>query len=93
MAAGKSIGESHLALKALQIAILIAVLWANIYFAWTPNGYLAAAWAFCAAYGLTVIPIQIYDWWRLPSRLRVSDAPASQKRLNNRGRLRLWHRL
>ncbi len=93
MALGLSIRESHLALRALQIAILVAVLWANIYFAWTPNGYLAAVWAFCAAYGLTVIPIQIYDWWRLPPRLHVSDAASGEKRLDNRRRLRLRHRL
>lgn len=93
MAVGLLNGESHLALKALQICIVVAVLWANIYFELTPNGYLAAVWAFCAAYGLTVIPIQIYDWWNSSPRLSVRNAPASQERLNDSRRSRLRHRL
>jgi len=39
------------------------VLWTNIYFQWTDNGYIAGAWAMMACYALTVFPIQIYDWW------------------------------
>ena len=48
----------------LQMLIAIAVAWANIYFQITSNWYLVAAWAVCAAYGLTVIPVQIFDWWQ-----------------------------
>lgn len=46
------------------MAIMIAVVWANIYFQWTANLYLVGVWALCAAYGLTVIPVQIVDWWQ-----------------------------
>jgi hypothetical protein len=45
-----------------QMAIMIAAIWANIYFGWTTNGYLAATWGFCAAYALTIFPVQIYEW-------------------------------
>jgi len=42
---------------------MFGVLAANIHFGLTTNGYIAGAWAFMAAYALTVFPFQIYDWW------------------------------
>ena len=48
-------------LRAYQILIAFGVLSANIYWEWTPNGYLAGAWAFMAAYAATVGPLWIID--------------------------------
>lgn len=47
-----------------QALVAFAVLSANVYFEITPNGYLASAWAFMAAYALTVFPFTVADWWR-----------------------------
>lgn len=59
----------------LQIAIVIAVLFSNIRWQWTPNGYLAALLAGLAAYCVTILPFQVFrtlSGWRLKlqSRLR-----------------------
>jgi hypothetical protein len=37
----------------LQCSIMIAVLWANIYYSWTPNPYVAGFLAIGAAYIVT----------------------------------------
>ena len=42
---------------------MFAILAVNIHFKLTPNGFIAGAWAFMAAYALTVFPFQVYDWW------------------------------
>lgn len=47
-------------MKLLQALIIFAVLCANIYWHWTPNGLLAAILGIIAAYLLTVLPVQIY---------------------------------
>lgn len=39
---------------AIQFLIVLGVLWANIYFEWTPNGFVAAGLAFGAAYLFTL---------------------------------------
>lgn len=62
----------------LQIVIVGAVLFSNIRWQWTPNGYLAAILAGLAAYLVTVFPFQLLAWARkLQSRL-------SHKKLDNR---------
>jgi hypothetical protein len=47
----------------LQGLIVFAVFWANIEWGMTDNNFLVGAWGFCAAYALTVFPLQAYDWW------------------------------
>lgn len=46
-----------------QALVAFSIISANIYFGFTQNGYIAAAWGVCGAYALTVFPFQIYDWW------------------------------
>lgn len=46
---------------ALQLCVVAAVLCGNIYWQWTPNGFLASAMAFGAAYGLTVAITWLVD--------------------------------
>jgi hypothetical protein len=48
-------------IMAFQILIAFGVFAANIYWQWTPNGYLAGAWAFMAAYAATVGPLWVID--------------------------------
>ena len=47
-----------------QALIAFAVGSANIYYEWTDNNYIVAAWCFMAAYGATVFPFTVIDWWR-----------------------------
>lgn len=51
-------------LRGYQLLIAFAVLSANIYWDWTPNGYLAGAWAFMAAYAATFGPLWVIDRWK-----------------------------
>jgi hypothetical protein len=48
-------------IKIYQTAIIISVLFADIYFEWQSEGYAAIAVAIFAAYALTVWPIKAYD--------------------------------
>lgn len=50
-------------LRVIQALIVFGVVAANIKFRMTDNNYLVGAWAICAAYGLTIFPLQAYDWW------------------------------
>lgn len=60
-------------LRVCQVGIFIAVAWANIYFGWTPNGYVVAGIAVVAAYALTVFPLSIVDWWNYRGTRRQID--------------------
>lgn len=51
----------QLAWKALQFCIVAAVLFSNIHWQWTPNGYAAAVVAFLAALLVSLIPIMVSD--------------------------------
>lgn len=44
----------------LQIVIVIAVLFSNIRWQWTPNGYLAGIIAGLAAWMITVMPFKLF---------------------------------
>jgi hypothetical protein len=48
-------------IKLYQTAIIISVLFADIYFEWQSEGYAAIAVAIFASYALTVWPIKVYD--------------------------------
>lgn len=48
-------------MRVIQTGIAIAVAWANIYFGWTPNGYVVGLMIFGALMVLTVMPFHIYD--------------------------------
>lgn len=61
----------------LQALIAGSVLSANVYFGWTDNGYIAAAWAFMAAYGVTMIISKISD---LSGRKRGLRPPLPPRR-------------
>lgn len=43
----------------IQVLIVVAVLFSNIHWQWTPNGYLAALIAGFAAYVVTIFPGQL----------------------------------
>jgi hypothetical protein len=60
----------------LQMCIMIAVLGANIYFEWTPNGFVAGLLGLMAAYVLTVLPVALFDWAvrKLGSTVRQKSA-------------------
>lgn len=51
--------------KLLQLAVFIGVLFANIYWQWTPNGYLASLLGIGAAYLATVLLSKILLGLRL----------------------------
>ncbi len=70
-----------LLIRIVQFAIFMAIIWANIYFQMTENGYIATAWGICAAYALTVIPVQIYDWWRFRDARRAEYAERAKRGL------------
>lgn len=57
-----------------QGLVAFAILAANIHFELTKNAYIAGAWAFMAAYALTVFPFQIYDWWQYRHVRREENA-------------------
>lgn len=42
-------------MKLLQLTIFVAVLFSNIHYEWTPNGYLASILAVGAAFVVTVV--------------------------------------
>ena len=56
--------ESRMLWRLFQLAVMFAVLSANVYFGWTTNGYIAGAWAFMAAYALTTGPLKAWDYLR-----------------------------
>lgn len=62
--------------RLLQLSVAFAVYSANIYWGWTNNGYIASAWAFMAAYAVTVFPFTVHRWWvkrRLKRELLVAE--------------------
>lgn len=62
----------------LQIVIAGAVLFSNVRWQWTPNGYLAAILAGLAAWLVTVFPLRLLAWSvKLRARFR-------QQKLDNR---------
>ena len=61
----------------LQMLVAFAVLSANVYYEWTPNGYLAGLLAVAAAWAVTVIPFWIIDKARM---LIAPNAARNQRR-------------
>jgi hypothetical protein len=49
--------------KVIQFSVVIAVLFSNIRYEWTPNPYLASILAFLAALLVSGIPIAIAEIW------------------------------
>ena len=49
----------------VQLAIVIAVAMLNEHFMWVDNGFVVAVWGMAAAYAVTVIPFQLWDWWKV----------------------------
>lgn len=48
--------------RLLQALVAGLVLSANVYWQWTPNGYLAAAWAGMAAVAVSWLIGKLLDW-------------------------------
>jgi hypothetical protein len=67
--------------KLFQLSIFIAVLFSNVHYQWTPNGYLASIYAGFAALAATVLVNWLIAGWKLALGLVLG-----QKRVNN-GRL------
>jgi hypothetical protein len=72
--------------RLLQASVALAVIWANIRFQWTNNGFIAIAWAFMAAYAVTAFPFWLADRWRYRRSLsrQSGKAIAGQRRLKHR---------
>lgn len=73
-------------MKLLQFLIVAAVLFSNVHWQWTPNGYLAALLAVAAAWLMTVFPVKIADW--LGRGRRQLQARFGQQQLHQRIALR-----
>lgn len=55
--------------RVLQLGIVAAVLFSNIHYQWTPNGYVAGLVALFAALLVTAIPIMVADLARIYRRI------------------------
>ncbi len=51
-------------LKVIQTAIVLAVVYADIYFEWGSRGYAAPAVGIFLAFVLTTGPLMLIDWVR-----------------------------
>lgn len=60
---------SQLFWKTLQLSTVLAVLFSNVHYQWTPNGYAAGIVAMLAALFVTAIPVMAADLARIGSRL------------------------
>jgi uncharacterized membrane protein len=63
--------------KLFQLSVFVGVLFANVYFEWTPNGYLASLLGIGAAYLATVIltrsGLVLKAWLRRPALQQGAD--------------------
>lgn len=62
--------------KLLQMVVFVAVLFANIYWQWTPNGFVAGTLAFIVSFGVTVL---LADIFRFLAWLRFKLWPLGRK--------------
>jgi DMSO/TMAO reductase YedYZ heme-binding membrane subunit len=60
---------SQLFWKTLQLSTVLAVLFSNVHYQWTPNGYAAGIVALLAALFVTAIPVMFTDFLRLFRRI------------------------
>jgi hypothetical protein len=67
-----------------QFAIVLAVVWANIYFGFTENYYLAGAWALIAAIGFTLLVVRIGQWRRGEKPQKLPTRPFLPPKLHAR---------
>jgi hypothetical protein len=58
----------QMAWKFVQFSVFAAVLFSNIHYQWTPNGYVAGVVALLAAALVSAIPVAIED---LAARFRL----------------------
>ena len=61
--------------KLFQMTIVTLVLFSNVHYQWTPNGYLAALIGVGAAYAFTMLLWKGWDFllWANPNLRRRSD--------------------
>lgn len=69
----------------LQVTVATAVLFANVYWGWTDNGYLAAVWAALAAIAVSwtigkLIDLRRYGWSVVLSGKQGNDSGARSVR-------------
>ena len=58
----------------IQLAIILAVWFANIRFGWMENPYNVGATAVFVAMAFTVFPLKALDWWRFREARRAKYA-------------------
>ena len=59
--------------RLLQTIIIVAVLFSNVYWQWTPNGYLAFIYAAGTAFVVTIALTALFDWVKAVHRGRNKD--------------------
>jgi hypothetical protein len=78
---------SQLFWKTLQLGTVCAVLFSNVHYQWTPNGYAAGIVAMLAALFVTAIPVMITDFLRLCRR--IAELASRLSRLASPSKARL----
>ena len=68
-------------MKLFQMAVFTLVLFSNVHWQWTPNGYLASLLATAAAFVATVILIKAVETGRWLADLRAAPRSSRSGRL------------
>lgn len=71
--------------KLLQLVVFVAMLCGNIYWQWTPNGFVAGLLAWFVAFGVTVL---LSDLFRFLARAFKLLRPLSRKQRPQYSQLR-----
>jgi hypothetical protein len=80
---------SQLFWKTLQLGTVLAVLFSNVHYQWTPNGYAAGIVAMLAALFVTAIPVMITDFVHLCRRIAEPASRLSRLASPSKARLLL----
>jgi hypothetical protein len=54
--------------KTVQLAIILPIVWSNMVWQWTTNGYLPVLIGIVVAYVLSEICFDLRLWWRSPRK-------------------------
>lgn len=68
-------------LYVIQLAIVMAVWFANIHYGWMENPYNIGATAVFVAMAVTVSPLKVMDWWRFREARKAEHAELAAKGL------------
>jgi DMSO/TMAO reductase YedYZ heme-binding membrane subunit len=80
---------SQLFWKTLQLSTVLAVLFSNVHYQWTPNGYAAGIVALLASLFVTAIPVMFTDFLRLFRRIAEQASRLSRLASPSKARLLL----